>query len=202
MRRNWSNYRYIEIIQTWTTNMLEINMQKNKIAKRQYWRSSPFRSKIKCSAFIESSQPDSPNPSPAGERVPPPLIWGGDAFACVRRGGEVPIPTRGQTLWYSRLICTLWCRLSIGRCVEKGSELHFLIYTITLPLPFLSPAFQLTSAKTQWVRSWEIRILSLVISLPLGLVQWQKRKSNFPHIQYKKIQNEAVAKSYMTITAF
>jgi hypothetical protein len=29
-------------------------------------------------------------------------------------------------------------------------------------------------------------------------VHLSKRKSNFPHIQYKEIQNEAVAKSYMT----
>jgi hypothetical protein len=29
-------------------------------------------------------------------------------------------------------------------------------------------------------------------------VYWSKRKSNFPHIQYREIQNGAVAKSYMT----
>jgi hypothetical protein len=44
---------------------------------------------------------DSPNPSPAGECAPHPLGSGG-------RVGRVPISTRGQTLWYSLYICTLW----------------------------------------------------------------------------------------------
>jgi hypothetical protein len=35
----------------------------------------------------------------------------------------------------------------------------------------------------------------LVIFGPVALI---KRKSKFPHIQYKEIQNGAVAKSYMT----
>ncbi len=52
---------------------------------------------------------DSPTPSPAGECVPPPLVRGGGGFtlACGRGGWCVPIPTRGQTLWYSSYICTL-----------------------------------------------------------------------------------------------
>jgi hypothetical protein len=50
-----------------------------------------------------SSRPnwDSPTPSSAGECVSsPPLVPG-------ERGWAVPILTRGQTLWYSRYVCTL-----------------------------------------------------------------------------------------------
>jgi hypothetical protein len=45
---------------------------------------------------------DPPFPSPAGECVPPPLwVQGGGTFA-VGEGVEDPIPTMGQTLWFSR----------------------------------------------------------------------------------------------------
>jgi hypothetical protein len=44
-------------------------------------------------------------------RVCFPLLWMGGGvgytFACGRGGGRVPVPTRGQTLWYSWYICTL-----------------------------------------------------------------------------------------------
>ncbi len=42
---------------------------------------------------------------------PPPLVgggWGRYTLACGRGGGAVPILTRGQTLWYSWYICTLF----------------------------------------------------------------------------------------------
>ncbi len=42
--------------------------------------------------------------------VPPPLWFRGEGHIRWReRGGRVPIPTRGHTLWYSLYICTLWC---------------------------------------------------------------------------------------------
>ncbi len=54
-----------------------------------------------------------PPPHPQASVSPPPLVpnRGGDrgnTLACERRGGRVPIRTRGQTLWYSRYVCTLW----------------------------------------------------------------------------------------------
>jgi hypothetical protein len=56
-------------------------------------------------------------PPPAGECVPP-LVPGRDTLACGRGsgGGGVPIPTRGQTLCYSRYVCTLcvYRRRSLG----------------------------------------------------------------------------------------
>jgi hypothetical protein len=54
-----------------------------------------------------SSRPngDPPTPSTAGECVPLPLIPGGNTIPR-ERGGGVPIRTRGQTLWYSRYLCT------------------------------------------------------------------------------------------------
>ncbi len=51
-----------------------------------------------------------PTPSHAGECVPL-LVPGGDTLACGKGNGGVPIPTRGQTLWHSRYICTLWYAL-------------------------------------------------------------------------------------------
>ncbi len=51
---------------------------------------------------------DSPNPSSAGECVPPGSERRG-TLAGERGGGRVPIPTRGHTLWYSLYVCNLWC---------------------------------------------------------------------------------------------
>jgi hypothetical protein len=56
---------------------------------------------------------DSPNPSPEGRVFPPPPWFRGEEHTRLReRGWVVPIPTRGQTLWYSRYICTLCSRCS------------------------------------------------------------------------------------------
>ncbi len=51
---------------------------------------------------------DSPNPSPASECAPHPLVQAGGTLACGRGVGEVQIPTRGHTLWYSVYISTLY----------------------------------------------------------------------------------------------
>ncbi len=54
-----------------------------------------------------SSRPnrDSPTPSPAGECVLPSFGSGGGIHThCGRGGWGVPIPTREQTLWYSRYL--------------------------------------------------------------------------------------------------
>ncbi len=64
---------------------------------------------------------DSPNPSPAGEWAPPPFGSGGRGTLAGERGvGRLPIPTRGQTLWYSLYIRTLWSYLSLSAfCPEQ-----------------------------------------------------------------------------------
>jgi hypothetical protein len=55
-----------------------------------------------------SSRPnwDPPTPSHAGESVSPPVVPGGRTHSIAGEGmhGWVPIPTRGQTLWFSRYI--------------------------------------------------------------------------------------------------
>jgi hypothetical protein len=67
-----------------------------------------LRAQIRQSAelFLQSSELGLPHPQAS---VPPPPLWfvGGYTLACGRGGGGVPIPTSGQTLWYSRYICTL-----------------------------------------------------------------------------------------------
>jgi hypothetical protein len=69
-----------------------------------------------------SSRPNwnPPPPHPQASVSPPPFGsggggWGGagDTLPCRRRGGGVPIRTRGQILWYSMYICTLWARSSM-----------------------------------------------------------------------------------------
>jgi hypothetical protein len=61
--------------------------------------------------FLQSSELGIPHPSHARECVPPPPpsfgSGGRGTLACGRGGGRVPIRTKGQTLWYSRYICTL-----------------------------------------------------------------------------------------------
>jgi hypothetical protein len=66
--------------------------------------------------FLQSSEFGlPPNPSPAGECAPPPVLGGGahSTLAGKRGVGRVPIPTRGHTLWYSLYIRvrTLWVLL-------------------------------------------------------------------------------------------
>jgi hypothetical protein len=63
---------------------------------------------------------DSPNPSPAGECAPPPLVPGGGAHSLAREGvGRVPIPTRGITLWYSLYSVYVLCGTVLAK--KKGS---------------------------------------------------------------------------------
>ncbi len=57
--------------------------------------------------LLRSSELEPPTPSPAGGCVPSPFGWG-EPLACGRGGGGVPIRTKGQTLSYSRYMCTLW----------------------------------------------------------------------------------------------
>jgi hypothetical protein len=60
-----------------------------------------------------------PTPHPQAS-APSPLRFGGmGTLAGERGGGRVPIPTRGQTLWYSVYICTLCLFSSLINFFEK-----------------------------------------------------------------------------------
>ncbi len=57
--------------------------------------------------FFSRPNWDTPTPSPAGDYVLPSFGWGGgggDTHSLRERGWGVPIPTRGQTLWYFRYL--------------------------------------------------------------------------------------------------
>ncbi len=56
------------------------------------------------SAGFLSSRPNRVSQPPHRKRKLPPPLWvqGGDTLACEGRGWGDPIPTIGQTLWYSR----------------------------------------------------------------------------------------------------
>ncbi len=87
---------------------MEPNMMTAKTLGFHYVYSIFHRVGRVISFFASHPNRDSPNPSPAGECAPPPLLPGGRAtLAGDRGGGRVPIPTRGHTLWYSTYICTL-----------------------------------------------------------------------------------------------
>jgi hypothetical protein len=78
---------------------------------------------------------DSPNPSPAGECAPPPLVPGGGAHLLAREGmGESQFRRGDIHFWYSICICTLW-----GRPVDwlmPGSVHLTSHWTIPLTLTF------------------------------------------------------------------
>ncbi len=89
------------------------------------------------SIFSSRRNWDAPNPSPAGECVPPPGSGGRGTHTRWRErgGGRVPIPTRGHTLWYSlyitvRTLCKACSRIpkSIGVWILK----HILFQDIIL----------------------------------------------------------------------
>jgi hypothetical protein len=50
--------------------------------------------------FLQSSELGPP-PHLQASVSPPPLVPGGGTLACGRGVGEVPVRTRGETLWYS-----------------------------------------------------------------------------------------------------
>jgi hypothetical protein len=62
---------------------------------------------------LQSSELGLPALSPAGERAPPPFgSGGGDTLACGR--GAVPIPTRGQTLYFITLGKYVLCEVVLS----------------------------------------------------------------------------------------
>ncbi len=66
------------------------------------------QSRQSAKTFLQSSELGLPHPL-IRRRVCPPLVPGGEgAQSLAGEGGGVPIPTRGQILWYSRYICPLW----------------------------------------------------------------------------------------------
>jgi hypothetical protein len=82
-------------------------------------RDSPARCRQSARLFLQSSELRLPHPL-TRRRVCSPLLWfRGIHTHCGRGGGRVPIPARGQTLWYSRhlliyALCTL-CSPAWGR---------------------------------------------------------------------------------------
>ncbi len=65
--------------------------------------------------FIKSSELGFSNPSPAGECAPPPFGTGGRAHSLAREGsGRVPIPKRGNTLWYSIYMYFVQCQIFLS----------------------------------------------------------------------------------------
>ncbi len=91
----------------------------------------------KLGSFSSRQNWDSTTPSPAGEAVPPVLEGGGGGGTHSLVGGEVGgvlIPTRGQTLWYSRYKSTLWSRRYVSPWALFNPELRRtkLFFVITL----------------------------------------------------------------------
>jgi hypothetical protein len=60
--------------------------------------------------FLQSLELGLPHPSPAGECAPP-LVPREGHTRLRERGGGVPVPRRGHSLWYSLYLRTLWILL-------------------------------------------------------------------------------------------
>jgi hypothetical protein len=98
--------------------------------KGGYERDRPARSQSRQSArlFLQSSELGLPQPLTHRRVRPLPLWFRGWEHTRLWERGGVPIWTSGQTLWYSRYICTLWARLKLkirlgGACtysIEEG----------------------------------------------------------------------------------
>ncbi len=82
-------------------------------------------------------------PHPQSSVFPPPLVTGGGHIRLQEGrggGGEITIPTREVTLWYSRYICTLWRghrwggqpRCRIGRS-DTGLSTYLLQPSLLIP---------------------------------------------------------------------
>jgi hypothetical protein len=67
--------------------------------------------------FVVIGTPPPRHPQ-ASVSSPPWVLGGGGGLQCTLPGGESQFWTRGQTLWYSRYKCTLWCRPFIIRFLD------------------------------------------------------------------------------------
>jgi len=108
----------------------------------------PAKCRQSARRFLQSSELRLPHPL-TRRRVCSPLLWfmGGIHTHCGRGGGGIPVPTREQTLWYSRYlpmyICTLcspaWGRYTIHRkyaymceiLIDRKFLAHFVCYEVT-----------------------------------------------------------------------
>jgi hypothetical protein len=81
------------------------------------WRAQSMQS---AKLFLQSSELGLPHPSPTGECAPPLWFRGVEAHSLRERGGGVPIPTRGHTLWYSIYIRTFVLRSKSTSCHLHG----------------------------------------------------------------------------------
>jgi hypothetical protein len=73
----------------------------------------PQQSILSAKLFFQSRPNWDPHSLPRRPVCPPFGSGGGDILACGRGGWGVPMRMRGQTLWYSRYICTLCMKLEI-----------------------------------------------------------------------------------------
>ncbi len=104
-------------------------------------KSVEYTEQTECQAFSPVVRTGTTHP-PSHRRVcpppPPPPVPGRGAHT---PGGEegVPIPTREQTMWYSRYICTLWSNTSTQIKKEKDDRSRKLDKKISFPHPSLFP---------------------------------------------------------------
>ncbi len=114
---------------------------------------------------VRIGTPPPPLPQPLTSVFPPPpLVPRGGTHSLGERGwGGVPIRTRGQTLWYSRYICTLWAEMSCFKsCLSETT--WSLVY-----MCFLLYGHTVYKGGAETVHSWTVwRIRSAEMSYSNG----------------------------------
>ncbi len=102
-------------VKTWW-NKPHIHAKLPNFSHKIFSRRERAQSRQSAKPFLQRRNWNSPTPLGAGGCAPPTLWSGGEGtLACGKRVGGVPIPTRGQTLWCSVYVSTLWER---GTCHE------------------------------------------------------------------------------------
>jgi hypothetical protein len=100
--------------------------------------------------------------------TPPPFGCGGEGTLNRGDEGGVPIPTRGQTLWYSRYMCTLW-EDPRGQCI-----LFSVVFT---PSPSRGSVLLLISVSSLLITNTvaPVRVCQLPIHV-MGEVSWDQNE--------------------------
>ncbi len=107
----------------------EDQLMNNRVSESHQFATQQSRQSAKL--FLKSSELGHPHPLTRRRVCPPPFVPGGSAHSLAGEGvhGGVPMRTRGNTMRYSKYICTLWYAIIIKFTKPRvsnslGCELH------------------------------------------------------------------------------
>jgi len=119
---------------------------------------------------------DFPFPSHAGECATPTPLVPGEARSLAGEGVGVPIPTRGQTQWYSSYISTLWVHPSLVSLVLITLAAHHHPSTFNLfQVQWIMTTSIMVSPSFYYSTGWSVKKAYLEVDLTTGVKPYASR---------------------------